>query len=115
MFANRRGASEEAFLLRLAEIVAFEQFGRQDDLRAVLRRLSHEDRDGLDIGINVIRQSELEGGNVHVLILKPDAKTRGDADRDEIEQECQDATRRQCDPEIDALPQHHRHQKEHRQ
>ncbi|MNN49795.1 hypothetical protein D3C81_1643450 [compost metagenome] len=63
MLAPRIGGGEPVLLLRHAEIGPLEQLGRQDDLRALGRRLTDQ-ADGLvDVHLHVLAVRGLEGGD----------------------------------------------------
>ncbi len=63
MLTRRQGASEVALVLSPAEITAFEQFGREDQLGALASRVAHQLGDGGDILLGHVREGELKGGN----------------------------------------------------
>ena len=63
MAVDRQGAGEMALVLGPAEIMALEQFRRQDQLRALAGGLAHQLRDGGDILVDVVGEGELEGGD----------------------------------------------------
>src|SRR3546814_15181844 len=53
-------AAEQALVLDPAEIMTFEQFGRQDDLRALCSCPAHEVRHRIDIRIDIVGKSSSE-------------------------------------------------------
>ena len=63
VFADRGGVGEEAFILDAAEILAFEQLGRENDLRALRRGLVDEARDVGDVAVDVGREAQLQRGD----------------------------------------------------
>ncbi len=63
MLRRRQSAGEMALVLGAAEIMAFEQFGREDQLGALAGRLAHQLGDGGDILLDRVREGELKGGN----------------------------------------------------
>ena len=60
MALDRLRAREVVLLLRLTEVVPFEQLARQDDPRALAVRLAHELGDALDVRADVVGERGLE-------------------------------------------------------
>jgi hypothetical protein len=63
MLFNRKGTLEMRLVLRAAEIMAFEQLRRQDQLGAFAGRLADQVRHGSDILLYVIAERELQRGH----------------------------------------------------
>ena len=63
MLTGREGTGEMALVLGAAEIMAFEQFGREDDFGALAGGFADERGDGVDIVLDAIGEGELEGGD----------------------------------------------------
>ena len=75
VLVQRRGGREGGQFLRLAKIRPFEQFRRQDDLGAMLRRLADMRSNGLNVRSRVGGKVALDRGDGDVLghasILRP--------------------------------------------
>jgi hypothetical protein len=63
MFGGRLGIGEQALVLDPAEILAFEQFGRQDHLRPARGGFANEARDMGDVAVDIGGEAQLEGCN----------------------------------------------------
>jgi hypothetical protein len=63
VFSDGFGGFEPAEFLFLAEIRPFKQFGRQDDLRAMLRRLADMRLNRGEVGGKRARERALDGGD----------------------------------------------------
>ena len=63
VFGHDAGGGEVVLVLRAAEIGAFEQLGRKDDLCAFARRLANEVGDVGDVALRVFGKRELERGD----------------------------------------------------
>ena len=57
------GGDELLLVLYSAEIGAFKQLGRKDDLCALARSLADEVGDGSDVGVDIAPEFELERGD----------------------------------------------------
>ena len=66
MLVQGQGAGEQRLVLDRAEIGAFEQFGRQDDLRPARGGLAHGVGHLFDILGHVLAKGELQGGDGHL-------------------------------------------------
>jgi hypothetical protein len=63
MLGDGQGAAEMALVLGPAEIMALEQLGREDQLRAARGRLAHEIGDRGDILLGAVSEGELQSGD----------------------------------------------------